>query len=194
MVDHTENTRARTDFAENSLAECSPRAPSLLNSALRPQLYFLDWLVRRGVGSIAGLILIIVLGAGFFFLYLGKGPIVIAGLGPRITQALDQKIGHGYAFKLGAISVKAGSFGPTLAIDHLSLTSSSGEPIITAPHAEVSVDLIALAFGKIVPKRLEVYDIEVHLALLPDGSLAVSAGNGQQGVLHLLGPLTAAMG
>lgn len=194
MVDHTENTRARTDFAENSLAERSPSAPSLLNSALGPQLYFLDWLVRRAAGSIAGLILIAVLGAGFFFLYLGKGPIVVAGLGPRITQALDQKIGHGYAFRLGAISVKASGFGPTLAIDHLSLTSRSGETIITAPHAEVSVDLIALAFGKIIPKRLEVFDVEVHLVLLPDGSLAVSAGNGRQGILPLLGPLTAAMG
>jgi hypothetical protein len=193
LNDHTENTRAGTELAENNLAECSPRVPNLLKSALRPQFYFLDWLVRRAAGSIAGLILIVVLGAGFFFLYLGKGPIVIAGLGPRITQALDQKIGPGYAFKLGAVGVKAGGFGPTLAIDHLSLTSGSGETIITAPHAEVSVDLIALAFGKIIPKRLEVFDVEVHLVLLPDGSLAVSAGNGKQGVLPLLGPLTAAM-
>ncbi len=194
MIDHSENTRAGTDLAESSPAESSPHALNLLKSTLRPQLYFLDWLVRRGAGSIAGLVLVVLLGAGFFFLYLGKGPIVIGGLGPRITQALDQKIGHGYAFKLGAISVTAGGFGPTLAIDHLSLTSSSGEAIITAPHAEVSVDLIALAFGKIIPKRLEVFDVEVHLVLLRDGSLAVSAGNGRQGVLPLLGPLTAAMG
>jgi hypothetical protein len=193
LVDHTENTRARTDFAENSLAEHSGRAPSLLKGVLRPQVYFLDWLVRRTAGSVAGLVLVAVLGAGFFFLYLGKGPIAIAGLGPRITQALNQKIGHGYAFKLGEVSITARGFGPTLSIDHLSLTSSSGATIITAPRAEVSVDLFALAFGKIIPKRLEVFDVEVHLALLPDGSLAVSAGNGRQGVLPLLGPLTAAM-
>ncbi len=194
MVDHTENTRARAAFAKNSLAEGSPRAPTLLQSAIRPQLYFLDWLARHAVGSIVGLILVAVLGAGFFFLYLGKGPIAIAGLGPRITQALDEKIGHGYAFKLGEVSVTSRGLGPTLSIDHLSLTSSSGETIITAPRAEVSVDLFALLFGKVVPKRLDVFDVEVHLALLPDGSLAVSAGNGQQGILPLLGPLTSAMG
>ena len=194
MVDHTENTRARAGFAENSLAECPPRAPTLLQSALRPQLYILDWLSRRTVGSIVGLVLVAVLGGGFFLLYLGNGPVAIAGLGPRITQALDEKIGHGYAFKLGDVSVTSRGFGPTLSIDHLSLTSSSGETIITAPRAEVSVDLFALLFGKVVPKRLEVFDVEVHLALLPDGSLAVSAGNGQQGVLPLLGPLTSAMG
>jgi hypothetical protein len=194
LVDHTENTRARAGFVENSLAECPPRAPTLLQSALRPQLYILDWLSRRAVGSIVGLILVAVLGGGFFLLYLGNGAVAIAGLGPRITQALDEKIGHGYAFKLGEVSVTSRGFGPTLSIDHLSLTTSSGESIITAPRAEVSVDLFALLFGKVVPKRLEVFDVEVHLALLPDGSLAVSAGNGQQGVLPLLGPLTSAMG
>jgi hypothetical protein len=194
LVDHTENTRARADFAENSLAQRSPSAPGLLKGVLRPQVYFLDWLVRRAAGSVAGLVLVGILAAGFFFLYLGKGPIAIAGLAPRITQALDQKIGHGYAFRLGEVSIRAGGFGPTLSVDHLSLTSSSGETIITAPRAEVSVDLFALAFGKIIPKRLEVFDVEVHLALLPDGSLAVSAGNGREGVLPLLGPLSATMG
>jgi hypothetical protein len=194
LVDHTEDTRAGPGLAENPLAECSPRAPTLLGSAIRPQLYFLDWIARRAVGSIAGLIIAAVLGGGFFLLYIGKGPIAIAGLGPRITLALDEKIGHGYAFRLGDVSVTSRGFGPTLSIDHLSLTSNSGDTIITAPRAEVSVDLFALLFGKVVPKRLEVFDVEVHLALLPDGSLAVSAGNGQQGVLPLLGPLTAAMG
>jgi hypothetical protein len=194
LVDHTENTRVGKGFAENSLTECSPRAPSLLQSAIRPQLYFLDWIARRAVGSVVGLVMVAVLGGGCLLLYLGQGPIAIVGLGPRITQALDEKIGRGYAFKLGDVSVTTRGFGPTLSIDHLSLTSSSGETIITAPRAEVSVGLFDLLFGKVVPKRLEVFDVEVHLALLPDGSLAVSAGNGQQGILPLLGPLTAAMG
>ncbi|HLH11818.1 MAG TPA: DUF3971 domain-containing protein [Methylovirgula sp.] len=192
MVDHTEDTRARPGYAENALAEYQPRPARLLQSAIRPQIKFLDWISRRAVGSVAGLVIVAVLGCGFFLLYLGKGPVAIAGLGPRITQALNDKIGHGYAFKLGEVSVTSRGFGPTLSIDHLSLTTASGEPIITAPRAEVSVGLFDLLAGKVVPKRLEVFDVEVHLALLPDGSLAVSAGNGRQGVLPLLG-LTAAM-
>lgn len=194
MVEHTEDRRARPGLVDNPLAECPARAPSLLQSAIGPQLYILDWLARRAVGSIVGLIIVAMLGGGLFLLYLAKGPVAIAGLAPRITQALDEKIGHGYAFKLGEVSVGTRGFGPTLNIDHLSLTSGSGETIITAPRAEVSVDLVALLFGKVVPKRLEVFDVEVHLALLPDGSLAVSAGSGKQGTLPLLGPLTAAMG
>jgi hypothetical protein len=193
LVDQSENTRAQASFAENPLAKCSPRAPTLLQSVFRRAHDFLDWFARRPVGSIAALVLLVVLAGGFFSLYLGQGSIAIASLGPRITQALDAKIGKGYAFRLGEVSVTSRGFGPTLSIDHLSLTSGSGETIITAPRAEVSVDLFALLFGKIIPKRLEVFDVEVHLALLPDGSLAVSAGNGRQGVLPLLGPLTAAM-
>jgi hypothetical protein len=194
LVDHSDDMRARPALSENSVAERSARAPATLPSTIRPQLNLLVWLLRNSVGSIAGLVIVAVLAAGLLILHLNKGPIEIAGLGPRITQALNAKIGHGYAFKLGEVSVVRRGFGPTLSIDRLSLVSSSGETIITAPRAEVSIDLFALLFRKVVPKRLEVFDVEVRLALLPDGSLAVSAGNGQQGTLPLLGPLSAAMG
>ncbi len=194
LVEHNEDIRSRPDFAEGSLVECPDRAPTLLRGAMRPQLYILSWLARHAFGSITGLVLVLVLGSGLLVLYFARGPIAIAGVGPRITQALNEKIGHGYAFKLGEVSIVKRGFGPAISIDHLSLTGSSGEPILTAPRAEVSIDLLALLFGKIVPKRLEVFDIEVRLALLPDGSLAVSAGSGQQSTLPLLGPLIAAMG
>ena len=150
--------------------------------------------VRRTLGSLAGLILVVALAGGFFALYLGKGPIALAGMGTRITQALNERVGHGYAFKVGDVSLVAHGFGPTLSIDNLSLTDSAGHAIVSAPRAEVSVDMLALFIGKVVPKRLEIFGIEMRLELLRDGSLAVSAGGGKQGAALPLLPLAAAMG
>lgn len=117
---------------------------------------------------------------GFAFLYLSNGPVLLAGMGTRITKALNERVGHGYAFLSGPVSLSAHGLGPTLAITNLTLIDKSGETIISAPRAEVSVDMTSLLFGKVIPKRLEIYGIEVRMELLPDGSLAVSAGGGKQ--------------
>jgi hypothetical protein len=149
--------------------------------------------VRRTLGSIAGLVLVIALAGGFFVIYLGKGPIALGGMGTRIRHALNDRIGHGYTFKVGQVSLVSHGFGPTLSIKNLSLSDRSGQAIISAPRAEVSVDMFALLFGKVVPKRLEIFGIEIRLELLRDGSLAVSAGGSRQGATPLL-PLAAGIG
>jgi hypothetical protein len=192
LVDHSDDIGGVHGTGE-SLVEHERRAPAILRQPLRPQFTLLVWLTRRLVGSAAGLVLIVVLAAGFFALYVAKGPIAIAGLGTRITEALNQKIGPGYAVKLGDVSVTTHGFGPTLAIDNLTLTTRGGAPIMTAPRAEISLDLVSLLYGKVVPRRLEIFGVEVRLVLLPDGSLAVSAGNGPKQTLPLFSSFGAAV-
>ena len=194
LVDHSDDIGGGVRRAgEFPPAERDMRPPALLRSPLRPQFTLLVWLTRRLVGSVAGLVLIVVLAVGSFVIYEAKGPIAIGGLGTRIANALNARIGPDYAFKLGTVSVTTHGLGPTLSIDNLTLISRGGATIITAPRAEVSVDLVSLLYGKVVPKRLEVFGIEVRLVLLPDGSLAVSAANGTQQMLPLSGSLGAAM-
>ena len=193
MVDHSNDLRSRPDFAEGAQAEC----PSWENGTWATRLWrspsLFACLVRRTLGTCAGLILVVALAGGFFAIYLGRGPIAIAGLGARITQALDERVGHGYTFTVGKVSLVSHGFGPALSIADLSLADETGETIISAPRAEVSVDMFALLFGKVVPKRLEIFGIEMRLELMRDGSLAVSAGGGRKGAMPLF-PLAAAMG
>ncbi len=175
LVDHSDDIGGGVRRAgEFPPTERDMRPPALLRSPLRPQFTLLLWLTRRLVGSVAGLVLIVVLAVGSFVIYEAKGPIAIGGLGTRIANALNARIGPDYAFKLGTVSVTTHGLGPTLSIDNLTLVSRGGATIITAPRAEVSVDLLSLLYGKVVPKRLEVFGIEVRLVLLPDGSLAGS--------------------
>jgi len=191
LVDHSDDIGGVRE-TRDALVQREIRVPAVLRSPLRPQFTLLIWLTRRLVGSRGGIVLIGVIAAGLLGLYLAKGPIALAGLGPRITQALNDKVGPDYAFRLGGLSVTTHGFGPTLAIDNLTLTSREGAAILSAPHAEISVDLASLIYGKVVPTRLEIFGIEVRLALLPDGSLAVSAGDGKRQSL-LVNSLTAAM-
>jgi hypothetical protein len=146
--------------------------------------------VRRTLGSLCGLILVIALLGGCVILYLSKGSVALGGMGTRITRALDERVGHGYSFKIGPVSLTAHGLGPTIAINNLTLVDQAGDTIISAPRAEVSVDMLDLIFGKVVPKQLDIIGIEMRLELLRDGSLAVSAGEGRQGAMPLL-PLAA---
>lgn len=194
LVDHSEDFGSRLDFAGKSQADCPEllRGPAWPLRLLRsPSLT--ACIVRRTLGSLVGVVLLIALIGGFVFLYLSNGPVALAGMGTRITKALNERVGHGYVFRSGPVSLSAHGLGPTLAITNLTLVDKAGDTIISAPRAEVSVDMTALLFGKVIPKRLEIYGIEVRMELLPDGSLAVSAGGGQQAATPLF-PLAVDIG
>ena len=113
----------------------------------------------------------------------------IDGIGPRIASALDQRFGRGYDFSLGRTELSRHGLAPTLSVDGLTLKDSSGRTILTAPRAEVSVALLPLLVGRVVPKRLEVFDVEVRLALLPDGSIAQPVAPDSEETVALTPPL-----
>ena len=115
------------------------------------------------------------IGGGLFFARLSQGPIAV-DIAPRIMAALNQRVGHGYAFDLGGTFVEATDHGPALMIDRLSVADGSNRPVVTAPKAAISIDPLALFVGQISPKRLEIQDIDLRLLILPDGQVAISAG------------------
>ncbi len=130
---------------------------------------------------LAGLATLLLVAAGIFVMRLNHSPIVIEGLGPRIAAGLDEKFGRGYHFALGETAITQRGYGPTLGIDGLSLKGADGQTIFNAPYAEVSVDPFALVIGRVIPKRLEVLDVEIKLSVLANGALTVSAGTNPNG-------------
>ena len=141
-----------------------------------------------GVALLAGLAVMAVLGAGVFVARLSQGPIVVSGLGEQIAAALDARLGKNFHFDVGETSITKRGYGPTLSIDSLSLHGSTGETIFTAPLAEVSVDPLALVIGRVTPRRLELFDVDLRLIVSPDGSLALATGSGHDG-LPIMPPL-----
>lgn len=140
-----------------------------------------------------GCLALAVIVAGLFVARLTQGPISISGLGAEIASALDDRFGHGYDFRLGRASIVKRGYSPTLSVDGLSLKDGSGKTILTAPRAEVSVDLLSLIAGHVTPKRLEIFDVELHMALLPDGSLALPVAPESKATIPLTPPLAEAL-
>ena len=133
----------------------------------------------------SGLLVLGIVCLGLLVGFLAHGPIAVDGLGSRIADALDARFGRGTVFTLGTTSIVQRGFGPTLSIDGLSIAGSDRQKVLFAPRAEVSIDPFALFFGNVVPKRLEVFDVELRLVLLKNGNLAVAAGRGAKPFFEL---------
>ncbi|MFZ0507334.1 MAG: hypothetical protein WAM29_04380, partial [Methylocella sp.] len=140
-----------------------------------------------------GLFFFALAGGGFIVARLALGPLAIDGFAPQIAKALDDRFGHRYEFGFGGTAIVKNGFAPALSIDKLSIKEPSGRMILTAPRAEVSVDPLALIVGRVTPRRLEIFDVEVHLALRPDGSLALPVASNAGEAVALTPPLAAAL-
>ncbi|MGH6819657.1 MAG: hypothetical protein ACREDU_02210, partial [Methylocella sp.] len=132
-------------------------------------------------------------GGGFLVARLALGPLAIDGFAPQIAKALDDRFGHRYEFGFGGTAIVKNGYAPALSIDQLSIKEPSGRMILTAPRAEVSVDLLALSIGRVTPRRLEIFDVEVHLTLRPDGSLALPVVSNSREAVALTPPFASAL-
>ncbi|HUI21091.1 MAG TPA: AsmA-like C-terminal domain-containing protein [Methylocella sp.] len=140
-----------------------------------------------------GLALLALIGGGFFIGRIALGPLSIKGLGPQIAQALDERFGGSYEFSLADTAIVKNGYAPALTIDKFSVKERSGHTVLTAPRAEVSVDPLALILGHVTPRRLEIFDVEVHLALRPDGSIALPISSSSGDAVALTPPLASAL-
>jgi len=189
LVDHIEDARPRF-----GLRRFFARAGSMPAAACARKRRSVPARVAFSVcGFAISLACLAAIGGGLLMFRLAHGPLFIDALGPRIAQALDERLGPGYRFSLGETAITTRSYGPALAVDGFTLRGPGDRTILSAPRAEVSVDPIALITGRVVPKRLEVFDVELHLLLLPDGTLALSTGSDAGGLVTLAGPLAAAL-
>jgi hypothetical protein len=142
---------------------------------------------------VLGLVIFALAGGGFFVARVALGPLAIDGFAPQIAKALDDRFGHRYEFGFGGTAIVRNGYAPALSIDKLSIKEPSGRLILTAPRAEVSVDPLALIVGSVTPRRLEIFDVEVHLALRPDGSLAMPVASNPGEAVALTPPLASAL-
>ena len=130
-----------------------------------------------GVAVVLWLGLLVGLGSGFFIWRLAQGPISLEAFKAGIESSLDQRLGEGYRLRFAEAAIENGSRGPGLAVSGLVVTDPGGRTILAAPRAEVTIHLPALLIGELAPSRLELFDLDVRLSVLPDGAVSVSAGN-----------------
>jgi hypothetical protein len=126
-----------------------------------------------------GVLAVLSVSIGGFLLVLARGPIGFDWLTPVIVKSLDELYAHRYDFGLGGVAFASTDHGPTLTAAGLTV-KSDGRTIVAAPRAELSVDLSSLLLGRIKLRRLEMLDLELRLAVMPDGRVTISAGTAPQ--------------
>lgn len=131
-------------------------------------------LARCAAIAVVSALLVIVVAVGTFFAALARGPIASDWLAPKLVESLEDLYTHRYQFELGSAMIASTSHGLTLRVDGLSV-KMNGRTIVAAPRAELSLALSSLLVGRLMPSRLEVLDLELRLAVMPDGVVAISA-------------------
>ncbi len=123
-------------------------------------------------------VVLAVIGAGYLAARLSIAPMAIGDfIGPTITRALGARFGHGLHFTLRGLSLAQRGFSPTLSVLDLAVTGPDGTAVITAPRAELELDSLALVFGRVVPKRLEVFDVTLRAVVLRNGNLGIASAD-----------------
>ena len=112
---------------------------------------------------------------GVFYYSLSRGPINLSWLAPEIVASLSELSGGQFTFQLADASIIKSDKGPTISVKGL-VIKAEGHAILAAPRAQLSLDYLALLIGKVKPRSLDVLDLDLNLVVLPDGSVAVSAG------------------
>ena len=121
--------------------------------------------------------IIATISAGFLAFRLSQGPISLDAFKSRIETEIDQRLGEGYTLRFAEAAIENGSRGPGLIVADVVVRDPAGRTILTAPRAQVMVHFPSLLIGEVAPMRLELFDLDVRLSLLPDGTVSVSAGN-----------------
>ncbi len=143
---------------------------------------------RRCFAGAGVLLTLVVLAIGAIMLRVSIGPLEIEALGSKISDALDERFNHVYDFSLGKVVIVKGEDGPALSVDSLLVNNSGGQKILEAPRAEITLDPLRLIFGDVAPKKLNVFNLDLRLSVLPDGELSLSTGKAGTQVLHVTPP------
>ena len=143
----------------------------------RRRVSWSQWCVKVSVFTASGVVLIAALALSALYLMLARGPVPADMLGSRIAMSIDSRLGPEYDVSVGPTTIENGPHGPFIAVSELRITLISGEPVLTAPRATVSLNPYWLLLGQVAPRRIELFELELQVVLSPGGEVAISAGS-----------------
>ena len=135
------------------------------------------WFVKASIFAVGSLTLVAAAALSALYLMLARGPVSADMLGNRIAMSIDSRLGPDYDVSVGATTIENGPHGPFIALSDLRITLASGEPVLAAPRATVSLNPYRLMMGQVAPSRIELFELDLQVVLSPGGEVAVSAGS-----------------
>ncbi|QIG50750.1 hypothetical protein G5V57_25265 [Nordella sp. HKS 07] len=104
-----------------------------------------------------GLVAIVVIGGGVFFIRLMSGPVSLDFMRDRIQAQINSNLGGGLKVNLEGVMIErdATTGMPHFRLRNVELADAQGEVIARAPKAAIGVDGSELMSGAVVPKQIE---------------------------------------
>ncbi|MXQ12436.1 DUF3971 domain-containing protein [Microvirga makkahensis] len=152
-----------------TLPRQEPAKRSLLGRLIRGTLY-----------AKLGLITLLIVAAGVFYLRLSVAPLSFGRLPERVAEALASRIGAGWTVALRNTAIELHEGIPALRANGLDIRGPSGELVVRAPYALVSVDFLSLLTANLQPKAIHVRDLQLRVLVNRDGSLTFSPVQGAE--------------
>lgn len=157
--------------------EAAVRARLRRRRRSRRRVSWSRWCVKASAFAVGGVVLIAAVALSALYIMLAWGPVPADMLGSRIAMSIDSRLSAEYDVSVGPTTIENGPHGPFIAVSDLRITLVSGEPVMTAPRATVSLNPYWLMMGQVAPRRIELFELELQVVLSPGGEVAVSAGS-----------------
>jgi Protein of unknown function/AsmA-like C-terminal region len=172
------------DSARTGLPDVTRMKRLLSTPSRRPSLAKRSALRRALRGALyvkLGLVLLVALGIGLFYLRLSVGPLSFGRLPEQVAETLAARIGPGWAVTLRDTAIELHGGSPALRANGLDIRAPGGELVLQAPYAVVSVDGLSLFAGNLQPRSIEMRDLRLRVLVNRDGSLSFSSEGGEGG-------------
>jgi hypothetical protein len=167
------------------------KAELLLNGEARNAARLAKRYGHFALKSLAAIGALLALCGSLFYARLAIGPISLNGFAPQIAKALGERFDHGFEFSLGEVAIVQNGYKPALRTGTLVIKEASGRTVFSAPRAELSLDPLSVLTGRVILQGLELFDVELHLALRADGSVVLPIPASSEGAAPATLPIAA---
>lgn len=117
--------------------------------------------------------------AGILALMLSRGPVDAGFMTGQIASMIERRLGDGFKVSVRELRLSHDGEGLVVEGEGVGVRDETGRLVIEAPRALVALDGRALLGLAVEPREIEFVGLRVALVIMPDGSVSVSAGEGE---------------
>ncbi len=112
-------------------------------------------------------------------LMLSRGPVDAGFMTGQIAAMIERRLGEGFKVSVRELRLSRDGDGLVVEGEGVGVRDETGRLVIEAPRALVALDGRALLGLAVEPREIEFVGLRVALVIMPDGSVSISAGEGE---------------
>lgn len=130
-------------------------------------------IVRRTLYVKLSVVVVLGVLAAGCYIRLVAGPVSLSDYSARVGDALASRLGPGWKVALSDTAIELHRALPALQASGIEVRNPTGGVVLRAPYAIVSLDPTSLLFGGLMPRQIELRDLQLRVLVAADGSLSL---------------------